>query len=74
MGEPVRADDEEGYLNLLEFHRKKAERLGNKREEDWNREKYIRRLKKQRTAQLEQEEKDKLWYIQLMNKEETYKQ
>lgn len=51
MGQPVRADDEELYIKLLEQGRKQEARLNGKTGEDWEREAYLQRLRKQRKKQ-----------------------
>lgn len=50
MGEKCRIDDEKSYTKLMEWHRKKAAKLFGDNEEEWEKEKYWNRLKKQRKA------------------------
>nr|UCS96100.1 MAG: DNA pilot protein [Microviridae sp.] len=49
-GEEINIDDEEGYNNLLEYHQKRGILLAGDNPQIWEKKKYNRRLKKQRTA------------------------
>lgn len=53
MGQKVKIDNEKEYKELLEQARKDANRLHGEREQDWEEQKYINRLRKQRKKQQE---------------------
>lgn len=50
MGEKLKIDDIETYQKTLEYYRRRAKKLYEDDEQEWEKEKYLRRLKKQRTA------------------------
>ncbi|UCS96046.1 MAG: replication initiation protein [Microviridae sp.] len=49
-GEEIDIKDVEGYNKLLEYHRNFSRLIYGDNEQEWDKEKYLRRLKKQRTA------------------------
>lgn len=53
MGQKVKIDNEKEYKELLEQAREDANRLHGEREQDWEEQKYINRLRKQRKKQQE---------------------
>lgn len=51
MGQKIKIDDTENYENLMQWYREQANRLGYKKREDWEKDKYYKRLQRQRKAQ-----------------------
>ena len=49
-GEKCNIDDERAYMNLLNYHRSRASRLYGDNPTDWDKKKYLKRLKDQRNV------------------------